>query len=346
MKAPIAIVVVTLLLLSAMVTVCTFDTWQTALLVALLMIATSYVMIFSMDHLTPWNMGSIHEGFVVPTAADESKYEWLSNDDLFDDFYASVFTKLTQNENLVQAEAAICMEEFSKDQPKDQLRILDAGCGIGVAACSFVKQGAGQAVGIDKSQAMIRYAKGTTLKQTTLTPTQKEDVEFRLFDLLGPGAASAAEFTDEVILYFTIYYFPDPELLFRNLALWVKPGGHLAVEVVNKYKFEPVLDASNPWVGISPQNYVKERITHSKVVFDELEYDAVFELEDPKAEFRETFRFKDGSVRRQKHRLYMPNIPELIQMAQNSGWTYTKYVDLTPLSFSYGYLLFFTRNSE
>ena len=97
MKGHIAIVVFTVLLLSAMVTVCTFDTWQTALLVTLLMIVTSYVMIFSMDHLTSWNMGSIHEGFVVPSAAEESKYEWLSNDDLFDDFYASVFTKLTQN---------------------------------------------------------------------------------------------------------------------------------------------------------------------------------------------------------------------------------------------------------
>jgi SAM-dependent methyltransferase len=346
MKGHIVIVVFTILLLSAMVTVCTFDTWQTALLITLLMIVTSYVMIFSMDHLTSWNMGSIHEGFVVPSAAEESKYEWLSNDDLFDDFYASVFTKLTQNENLVQAESAMCMEEFSRDRPKDQLRILDAGCGIGVATCSFVKQGASHAVGIDRSEAMIRYAKGTTLKNTTLTPTQQEDVEFRLFDLMGPGAAAAGEFTDACVLYFTLYYFPDPEILFRNLALWVQPGGHLAIEVVNKYKFEPVLDASNPWVGITPQNYVKERITKSKVVFDQLEYDAVFELDDPNAEFRETFRFKDGSVRRQKHKLHMPSIPDIIKMAENSGWTYTKYVDLTAISFSYGYLLFFTRNSE
>ena len=192
---------------------------------------------------------------------------------------------------------------------------------------------------------MIRYAKGTTLKNTTLTPTQQENVEFRLFDILGPGAAAAGEFTDACVLYFTLYYFPDPEILFRNLALWVQPGGHLAIEVVNKYKFEPVLDASNPWVGISPQNYVKERITKSKVVFDQLEYDAVFELNDPNAEFRETFRFKDGSVRRQKHKLHMPNIPDIIKMAENSGWTYTKYVDLTAISFSYGYLLFFTRNA-
>jgi SAM-dependent methyltransferase len=193
---------------------------------------------------------------------------------------------------------------------------------------------------------MIRYAKGTTIPTTTLNDSQKQDVEFRQFDLMGPGAAAAAEFTDAVLLYFTIYYFRDLDTLFRNLALWVKPGGNLAVEVVNKFKFEPILDSSNPWVGFSPQKYSKERITKSKVVFDKFDYEANFELDDPKAEFRETFRFKDGSVRRQKHTLYMPNMPDIIKKAQNNGWTYTKYVDLMPMSFAYGYLLFFSRNAE
>jgi hypothetical protein len=167
-----------------------------------------------------------------------------------------------------------------------------------------------------------------------------------MFDLMGPGAAGAAEFTNACILYFTIYYVKDLDILFRNLALWVKPGGSLAIEVVNKYKFDPVLDSSNPWVGVSPQNYVKERLKTSKVVFDKFDYEATFELEDPNAEFRETFRFKDGSVRRQKHALTMPSISDIIKKAQRNGWMYSSYVDLMPLSFQYGYLLFFKRMSE
>ena len=344
-----AIVYATIIILGAMITLFTFDTWQTVLLVSLLLICVSFIIVLGVDKLTTKNCGKISEGFVVKGVADaavESKYEWLANEDLFDDFYASVFTKLTQNENLIQAETAICMEEFARNGSKDQMAILDAGCGIGIGTCAFAKQGAGHTVGIDRSQAMVRYAKGTTLPNTTLTELQRQNVEFRNMDLLGPGAAGAAEFTDACLLYFTVYYFQDLEALFRNLALWVKPGGSLAVEVVNKYKFDPVLDSSNPWVGVSPQNYVKERLKTSKVVFDKFEYEAVFELDDPKAEFRETFRFKDGSTRRQKHTLYMPSMPEIIKKAQNSGWTYTKYVDLMPLSFQYGYLLFFTRNAE
>jgi SAM-dependent methyltransferase len=344
------LVTATLIMIAALFTVIAFDTWQTVLLTILFLIGMNYLIILSLDRLTTINYGSISEGFVTQekdvSDATLSKYDWLSNDDLFDDFYASVFTKLTQNENLIQAETAICMEEFTKDTPKDQLNILDAGCGIGIATCALAKQGAGQVVGIDKSQAMIRYAKGTTLPSTTLTETERQNVEFRMFDLMGPGAAGAAEFTNACILYFTIYYVKDLDILFRNLALWVKPGGSLAIEVVNKYKFDPVLDSSNPWVGVSPQNYVKERLKTSKVVFDKFDYEATFELEDPNAEFRETFRFKDGSVRRQKHDLTMPSMSEIIKKAQRNGWMYSSYVDLMPLSFQYGYLLFFKRMSE
>lgn len=345
---------VAIIVFAAMLTLFSFDTWQTILLTTLLLTCVSYVIILSIDRLTTKNIFMISEGFVSEPQHDtkddseavKSKYDWLENDNLFDDFYASVFTKLTLNEALVQAEAAICMEEFSKKTPKDQMNILDAACGIGIGTATFKKLGAQSVVGIDKSQAMINYSRNTTLPGTTLTDTQKQDVEFRNADLIGPGAAQAAEFTDAVLLYFSVYYFRDLDNLFRNLALWVKPGGSLAVEVVNKYKFEPILDSTNPWVGFSPQKYTKDRVTKSKVVFDKFDYEADFELIDPKAEFRETFRFKDGSTRRQKHTLYMPNMPDIIKKAQNNGWTYVQYVDLMPISFNYGYLLFFTRNAE
>jgi len=341
-----ALITITIIIIGSLVTVIAFESWDNILFAAVILISISCVVVLGIDALTGICTNKIHEGFITESAASTSKYEWLVNDDLFDDFYASVFTKLTQNENLIQAETAICMEEFAKNTPKDQLSILDAGCGIGIATCSFAKQGAKSVTGIDKSQAMIRYAKGTTLPSTTLTDVQKQDVEFRMFDLMGPGAAAAAEFTNACILYFTIYYFKDLDILFRNLALWVKPGGSLAIEVVNKYKFDPILDSSNPWVGVSPQNYVKDRLKKSKVIFDKFEYEAVFELEDPVAEFRETFHFKDGSTRRQKHILHMPTMPDIIKKAQANGWIYTKYVDLMPLSFQYGYLLFFSRNAE
>ena len=340
--------------LAALFTLFTFDTWETVLLVALFLLGVSYLSILTMDRLfdpIPYESGLALEGFQdgkdTLSQAKQTRYEWLENDELFDEFYASVFTKLTQNEKLIQAESSICLQEFGKHLPKDQLTILDAGCGIGIATCAFAKQGVRKVIGLDKSRAMIQYAKNTTLPSTTLSDTEKRSVDFRVGDLLGPTTAMASEYDAACLLYFTVYYLgKDLSALLKNLHLWVKPGGTLAIEAVNKYKFEPVLDSSNPWVGVSPQRYKKERLTTSQVVFDRFDYEAHFDLQDPTAEFREVFRFKDGSVRRQRHRLYMPSIKEIIQTATESGWTYTKYVDMMPMAFSYGYLLFFTRNPE
>ena len=340
------ILLAVIVLFLGLVTVSTLDTWQSMLLASLCMMMAIYVVLLGVDTLTTLDVTTINEGFMNDTKeADKSKYEWLQNDEIFDDFYASIFTKLTQTEAMLQAEAAMCLEEFQQTDKKENMKILDAGCGVGIATCAFKKLGVNQVVGMDKSRAMIQYARSTILPNTTLTDTEKQDVEFRNMDLLGPTSANAAEFTDACILYFTIYYFRDLDTLFRNLALWVKPGGSLAIEVVNKYKFEPILNPSNPWVGISPQKYAKERLHKSAIVFDKFDYESVFELEDPRAEFRETFRFKDGSVRRQKHTLYMRSIPEMVKIAKEAGWLYTKYVDLMPLSFQYGYILFFTRAS-
>jgi hypothetical protein len=224
------ILIFAIILLGILVTVFTLDSWSSLLYTSVLLTIISYIFILGIDRLTTYSTATIKEGFLSDTKgeqkgdkpteseANKSKYEWLVNEDLFDDFYASVFTKLTQNEKLIQAETAMCMEEFTKKTPKDQLNILDAGCGIGIATTSFAKLGAGQVTGIDRSQAMIRYAKSTTLPSTTLTDIERQNVEFRQMDLIGPGAAAAAEFTDACLLYFTVYYFRDLDNLFRNLA--------------------------------------------------------------------------------------------------------------------------------
>jgi hypothetical protein len=111
--------------------------------------------------------------------------------------------------------------------------------------------------------------------------------------------------------------------------------------VVNKYKFDPMLESASPLVGFSLQKYSKKRLTESNVVFDKFTYTGRFDLYDPQAEFTETFRFKDGTVRRQKHKMTMPTMEEVVKMGQAAGWIYTKYVDLVVVGFEYSYLLFF-----
>jgi len=313
------------------------DTWQIVLFTILILLVANYGYRVFYDRIVQKDIHAI-EGF-------ESGMEihgWV--EDPYDTFYANVYNKIFQHDRLVQAEAAIAIQEWKKSEKP--LQILDVGCGTGIATTFFAKQGAQMSVGLDKSVAMLNYAKETILPATTLTSEEVQKVEWRSSDAYGPMSCQAFEFTHACLLFFSIYYFKDLDTLFKNLALWVKPGGGLVIEVVNKYKFEPVPDVANPWLAVSPQKHTKQRITTSAAAFDKFDYDTEFVLEGDDAEFNETFKFKDGKVRRQKHTLYMPSISKIVATAKEQGWNYHKFMDLQIIGFNYGFLLFFTRITE
>ena len=294
------------------------------------------------------------EGF-TDSPTQSAKETYLTNDDLYDKFYASVYDQLTQQQTRTAAKVALLLQEWqSKGVPYEQMEVLDAGCGTGVASAAFAKMKVKKVLALDKSEAMLDKAKQGNQKNPS--------VGYRKADLLNPSALGGGEVTHAACLYFTLYYLPDKDAFFRNMFLWVKPGGQLVVEVVNKYKFDPMLESASPFVGFSLQKYTNKRITESQVTFDKFVYSGRFDLYDPAAEFTETFRFKsqndnsvtgntgassdargfkNGSVRRQKHKLTMPSMEDIVKMGQAAGWTYVKYIDLVVVGFEYSYLLFF-----
>lgn len=322
-------------------------TFSTVLLILLLLVAIQYLTNIALQRIKPQISANIpelgaslqREGF---TDGSEAKEIYLKSPELYDSFYAAVYDQLTQNARMSLAKVDLLTESWKKTGHRLETQtVLDAGCGTGMATVAFAAKGLQKIVGLDLSPSMIERAKTTTLQEVKLTPEQKGRISFQVGDLYNPSAASAASVDHAVLLYFTIYYLHDKETVFRNLFSWVKPGGTLTVEVVNKYKFDPMLDSAAPWIGFSLQKYAKERVTESKVSFKEFDYIGTFDLQNTTSEFRETFKFKDGRIRRQKHVLYMPPIEEIVKSAQAAGWTYVKFTDLTLIGFEYAYFLEF-----
>lgn len=315
------------------------DLWQICLMGLIVLLLANYLVLVIRDKAPP--TFQLEEGF----SSDDVMNGWL--DDPYDAFYAKIYNKIFKHDGLVQAEASIALIEWQKKDPKvADYRILDVACGTGVATCSFVKQGVGIACGLDKSVAMLNYADEVVLPATTLPEEDRKRVMWRNGDAYAPFIAHASEFTHACILFFGIYAFKELDVLFKNLALWIKPGGGLVIEVVNKHKFEPVPDIANPFLIVSPQKHSKERITTSSAVFDKFDYATEFVLNKDLATFKETFTFKgedEGKVRRQKHTLYMPSIAKIVAAAAEMGFKYTKFTDLQVIAFNYGYLLFFER---
>ena len=316
-------------------------TFSNVLIILLLLAALNYLAHIAIQRMKPQLVvgGSLQrEGFTVA----EQKEVYLNNEDLYDHFYASIYDQLTQNIKMTQQKITLIATEWKKTGASmEQIDVLDAGCGTGVACVALAKLDVNSVLGVDKSKAMLERAESVTVAESKLTEEQKKKITVRQGDLVNPSVVGGGAVTHAICLYFTLYYLPDKEAFFRNMFLWVKPGGELVVEVVNKYKFDPMLDSASPWIGFSLQKYSKERITESKVTFDKFEYAGKFDLQDPSAEFRETFRFKTGNVRRQRHRFSMPSIDEISKSAKVAGWVYTKFVDLTLIGFEYSYLLFF-----
>jgi len=290
----------------------------------------------------------LEEGFTSPTTdgaiteSDKSRLVWFENEELYDTFYASVYDHLTQLTGRYPQEISLIMHQWKKTSEVDTMDVLDCGSGSGIATVLFAKQGVNSVVGLDRSDAMLRRSNDVTLIASGLTEDQKDAVTFLKGDMNNQSTFEAGRFSHAALLFFTIYYSKDTLGVLNNLYYWIRPGGQLAIEVVNKYKFDPLLEAASPFMGLTVQKYTKKRITKSHVEFDKFSYEAEFDLQDPVAEFREVFRFSDKSVRRQRHTFTMRDITEFVHYAQTAGWTYNGYIDLVSAGFEYAYVLMFT----
>lgn len=291
-----------------------------------------------------WNGESWQaEGFTSEqqaTDSDSTRIIWLENDQLYDEFYASVYDNLTQLAGRYPQEVSLIMHQWKKSAEADTMDVLDCGSGTGIASVFFAKQGVNSVVGLDMSEAMLRRARNVTLI-AGLPADQRDTVSFLKGDMLQQATFKPGQFSHAALLFFTIYYSDDTSGIFSNLYHWIRPGGEIAIEVVNKYKFDPLLEAATPFVGLSLQKYTKKRVTTSKVEFDKFSYEAEFDLQDPLAEFRETFRFKDKSVRRQRHTMNMRDIKDIVELATAAGWKYKGNIDLITAGFEYAYVLMF-----
>jgi SAM-dependent methyltransferase len=312
------------------------DTIQFILVVLLAILVANYVyMRWSMRVNRISDVDEATEGFTNPDDMDngENKTVIYGNEHLYDDFYAKIYDKLVDGAARSDAETGLTlawMKGFYPD-PKT-ISVLDIGCGTGHDIELFTKAGVGKAVGLDESDAMIKIARKNYPKR-----------DYRVGDVEQIGQFAAGEFNLVTLYYFTYYYLRDPEMMFKNVFQWLKPGGGLVIHLVNRDKFDPILESASPFVAFSVQKYAKERITKSKVSFDKFDYTANFELEGSNGKFMEEFKFKNGTRRKQIHSLRMPKMEEIVAKAEANGFVYKQFIDLTAIGYEYQYLFCFVR---
>jgi hypothetical protein len=126
---------------------------------------------------------------------------------------------------------------------------------------------------------------------------------------------------------------------------WLMPGGYLIVHLVDREEFDPILPPGNPLYIVSAQKYAKERITSTKVTFNEFVYHSNFDLDTTSdtATFHEKFKFNDGRVRKQKHKMRMEDSATIVNIAQNCGFILQGKVSMTKCAYDSQYLYIFVK---
>jgi SAM-dependent methyltransferase len=251
--------------------------------------------------------------------------------DIYDDFYANVYDYLVFNEMKNDYEVGLILNQ---NIPNTKSVILDVGCGTGHHVAKMSQNKNLEVIGIDISSSMIKKAR-----------ENYPGLNFKQANILNKDEFHNNTFTHILALYFTIYYIENKEQFFNNCMDLLMPGGYLVVHLVDRYKFDPILPPGNPLFIVSPQKYSKERITKTKVSFNEFIYNADFKLGESSdiAIFDEKFKFNDGKVRKQEHILYMNNLSDIINMAQNAGFLLHAKIDLVKVAYEYQYLYVFMK---
>ena len=292
--------------------------WGKVLVFSVLFISVVSVL----NHLTSNKRSNSIEGF-------EQQESFLSKSDviaIYDDFYANIYDYLVFNEVKNDYEIG---EIVSKTHITQDSRVLDVGSGTGRHVGEFLEKHI-SVEGIDLSPHMVAKAKENYPSAT-----------FKLGDITDKSVYPSGKFTHITCLYFTIYYIQDKSAFFKNCISFLKPGGFLILHLVNRDKFDPILPPGNPLVAISPQRYAKERITTTKVKFNDFQYDADFKLNknENSATFVEKFKSdSDGHVRVNEHAFYMETQEAILKQAQNMGFILDSKIDLLKVAYEYQYL--------
>jgi len=260
----------------------------------------------------------------------DDNFLFKKGNDVYDDFYSQIYDYLVFNNLKNDYEVGSIV---NTSNPKETSVILDVGCGTGHHVASLGAKNL-NIMGIDISPSMIKKAKESY-----------PQYNFQVGDALDSSQIKYHSLTHILCLYFTIYYFKDKRRFFDNCMDWLMPGGFLIVHLVERDTFDPILPPGNPLYIVSPQKYAKERITKTKVHFNDFLYESNFNLDKDNdiATFDEKFKFADGKVRKQQQVLYMEDTETILTIAQQCGFILQSKIDLLKCAYEHQYLYVFTK---
>lgn len=256
--------------------------------------------------------------------------QFIPSDKIYDKFYCEIYDQLFFNKLKVHQEVYDLENNILKG--KIGIKLLDIGCGTGHHIKKLSEKY--NVTGLDNSNEMLKISK---IKNPKIRLVLGDAIDRELF--------TKKSFDVITCFYFTIYYFKDLNYFISNIHYWLKSGGIFCVNVVNKDRFDPLIELGTPFSAFSLQKYSKVRLTKTVVHFNNFIYKSNFIKQDNnKYDFEEIFEFKKkAKIRKQTHHMNMFKINNFIEIMNTHGFKQIGQSDLMKCGFEYQFNLYFKK---
>ena len=268
------------------------------------------------------------EGFI-----DENNFIFKEGDAVYDDFYATVYNNLVFNQIKNDFEiGAIINSTFANETSV----IADIGCKTGEHTNELKNQISSNLsiIGIDKSPSLVQKAKENF-----------PNLQFKVGNGLDDTLFNDGSLTHILCLDLAIYQMENKKQFFENCMKWNMSGGYLIVHLVDRHRFQQLLNSINPLYEIVPQG--DSNTAKTKIAFKDFLYNANYKVDFSKdiALLEEKFKFPDGKIRKQEQKYFMEDITSIVSTAQNAGYIIHAKINLSDCDYQNEYLYVFSKPS-
>jgi SAM-dependent methyltransferase len=242
---------------------------------------------------------------------------------IYDNFYANVYDHVVNTNISSDFEIGTII---NSTHPTSESIILDVGCRTGSRVSKLSDQNL-EVIGIDVSPFMIK-------KSLMNYPDHK----FIVGNALNAGQFKPVSFTHILCLDQVIYTFEDKRQLVNNFIDWLMPGGFFILHLVDIENFNPISNkATLPILVTTGKKHNKSIKTN------DYDYTANYNLNNNAGTIIETFKFKNGNVRKQEQHLYMDDKEVILSIVQQCGFTLQSIVDVLHSDFGKQYIYIFVK---
>ena len=147
-------------------------------------------------------------------------------------------------------------------------------------------------------------------------------------------------------LFFTFYYLPDQEAFLRICNNWLEYNGYLALHLVDREKFNPIVPLDEVTVKNTNHVNAKQINAESLIRFNGFDYKSKFvkDYKNDNANLYETITKKNGNVRKNTHQLKIHTIEHYKSLFARCGFEITSEIRLQDVGYYNQYIYVLRKN--